>query len=51
MPLPKPEQKYSYADYLTWNEGERWEIIEGIPYMQAAPIKKLEVYSKIYFWS
>ena len=37
MPLPKPEQKYSYADYLTWDESERWEIIDGVPYMQAAP--------------
>lgn len=37
MPLPKPEQKYSYADYLTWDENERWEIIDGVPYMQAAP--------------
>jgi len=37
MPLPQEEQKYSYADYLTWPEGERWEIIDGIAYMQAAP--------------
>ena len=37
MPLPKPEQKYSYADYLTWDESERCEIIDGVPYMQAAP--------------
>ena len=37
MPLPKQEQKYSYADYLTWGEDERWEIIDGVPYMQAAP--------------
>ena len=37
MPLPKSEQKYSYADYLTWDECERWEILDGVPYMQAAP--------------
>ena len=37
MPLPKSEQKYSYADYLTWDEDERWEILDGVPYMQAAP--------------
>ncbi|MHB1394842.1 MAG: Uma2 family endonuclease [Clostridia bacterium] len=37
MPLPKPEQKYSYADYLIWDENERWEILDGVPYMQAAP--------------
>ncbi|MHB8126089.1 MAG: Uma2 family endonuclease [Desulfitobacteriaceae bacterium] len=37
MPLPQEGKKYSYADYLTWPEGERWEIIDGVPYMQAAP--------------
>ena len=37
MPLPQEERKYSYADYLTWPEDERWEIIDGIAYMQAAP--------------
>ena len=37
MPSPQEEGKYSYADYLTWPEDERWEIINGIPYMQASP--------------
>lgn len=37
MPLPKQEQKYSYADYLKWDEKERWELFDGVPYMQAAP--------------
>ena len=37
MPLLKSEQKCSYADYLTWDENERWEILDGVPYMQAAP--------------
>lgn len=37
MPLPQEEGNYSYADYLTWPEDERWEIIEGIAYMQATP--------------
>lgn len=37
MPIPESKGKYSYADYLTWPEGERWEIIEGVPYMKAAP--------------
>jgi len=37
MSLPRQEQKYSYADYLTWNEEERWEVLDSIAYMQAAP--------------
>lgn len=37
MPIAKSDKKYSYADYLNWSEEERWEIIDGIPYMYAAP--------------
>jgi len=37
MPLPREEGNYSYVDYLTWPEDERWEIIDGIAYMQSAP--------------
>jgi Uma2 family endonuclease len=37
MPIPEEEQKYTYADYLTWPEEERWEIIDGVSYLQAAP--------------
>jgi Uma2 family endonuclease len=35
--LPKPEQTYSYADYLTWPEEERWEILDGRAYNLATP--------------
>lgn len=31
------EQRYSYADYLTWDDRERWELIDGVPYAMAAP--------------
>ncbi|MHB8124242.1 MAG: Uma2 family endonuclease [Desulfitobacteriaceae bacterium] len=37
MPIPQSDKKYTYADYLTWPEAERWEIINGIAYMQSAP--------------
>lgn len=37
MSLVDKNKTYTCADYLTWPEDERWEIIEGIPYMQAAP--------------
>jgi len=37
VPLPPEERQYTYADYLTWPEDERWEILDGVPYMQAAP--------------
>jgi len=33
----KQDQKYTYADYVSWPEDERWEIIEGMPYAMTAP--------------
>ena len=35
--MPSEKSTYTYADYMTWPEGESWEIIDGVPYMQAAP--------------
>jgi Uma2 family endonuclease len=37
MPIPKSNKKYTFANYLTWPENERWEIIDGIPCMMTAP--------------
>lgn len=34
----KLEQKWTYADYLAWDDGKRWEIIDGEAYnMSPAP--------------
>jgi len=37
MPIPDKGQKYTYKDYLTWPEDERWELVDGIAYMQSTP--------------
>lgn len=41
-PTPKElPSRYTYADYLTWPEDERWELIDGVPYnMTPAPTPK-----------
>ena len=31
------DRHYTYEDWLVWPEGERWEIIDGIPHMMAPP--------------
>jgi len=34
----QPEGCFTYGDYLTWPEGERWEIIDGVAWdMSPAP--------------
>jgi Uma2 family endonuclease len=42
MSLAKKEkQSFSYKEYLTWPEDERWELINGIAYnMSPAPSRK-----------
>ena len=39
MPLAKEkDQRFTHADYVTWPENERWELIDGRPYdMTPAP--------------
>jgi len=37
MSLSEQVRKQTYKDYLTYPDDERWEIIDGIPYMQSAP--------------
>ena len=32
------KQRYTYADYCTWEDDERWELIDGVPYAMAAPL-------------
>jgi Uma2 family endonuclease len=37
MLLAKENPRYTYADYLEWDEAERYEIIDGEAYMMATP--------------
>ena len=37
----KEEKKYTYGDYLTWPDDERWEIIDGSAYdMSPSPSRR-----------
>ena len=37
MGLPKKKRHYTYADYCTWDDDERWELIDGEPCAMTAP--------------
>ena len=37
MALPAKKQSYTYADYLVWDGGDRFELIEGEAVMLASP--------------
>jgi len=32
MRLINEHSRYTYADYCEWDDNERWELIEGVPY-------------------
>ena len=32
MPMPQKDKRYTYADYYTWDDEKRRELIDGIPY-------------------
>jgi len=50
VPAVRLDRCYTWADYLSWPEGERWEIIQGVAYgMSAAPsTRHQDVCGKIY---
>ena len=34
----KQDERFTYGDYLRWDDGKRWELIDGVPYnMTPAP--------------
>jgi len=39
MQLRQEEGHFTYADYCTWddNKGQRYELIDGVPYLMASP--------------
>ena len=40
-PRLKPVERFTYSDYLTWSDDERWELIDGVAYaMSPAPSRK-----------
>jgi Uma2 family endonuclease len=36
----KPENRYTYADVLAWDEGDRYELLDGEALMMATPGRK-----------
>jgi len=37
LPKEKTVERYTYADYCEWDDDQRWELIEGIPYAMVSP--------------
>jgi Uma2 family endonuclease len=37
----KLDERFTYGQYLEWDDGERWELIDGVPYnMTPAPLRR-----------
>jgi Uma2 family endonuclease len=37
MEAIQKDKRYTYADYMTWDDDTRCELIDGVPYMMSAP--------------
>ncbi len=38
VPLKKTDYEFTFREYCSWPDGERWELIEGVAYdMSLAP--------------
>ena len=50
LPIKKADYKFTCADYSSWPDGERWELIEGTAYnMSPAPSTNHQRVSRILF--
>jgi Uma2 family endonuclease len=44
------KQHYTYTDYLNWDTEDRYELIDGVPYMMGAPtVRHQDIVGNIYF--
>ncbi|MDL2233040.1 Uma2 family endonuclease [Ruminococcaceae bacterium OttesenSCG-928-L11] len=49
MPKPEPNRHYTYADYCTLDDDNRWELIGGVPYLMSSPcLTHQEIVGKLY---
>lgn len=47
LPLKKTDRHYTYGDYRSWPEDERWELIDGSAWnMSVAPTRRHQDYSR-----
>ena len=47
QPKPNANERHSYADYLTWDDGKRWELIDGQSFcMSPSPMRQHQLISK-----
>src|SRR5215472_2955885 len=48
----RDDQHYTYADYLTWPDDQRYELIDGVAYLMAPPAPSLthqELVGELYY--
>jgi len=44
----KTDERFTYGQYCEWDDGERWELIDGVPYnMTPAPLRRHQGISTI----
>jgi len=47
IPAERKKDNYTYQDYISWSDGTRWELIDGIAYnMTPAPSRRHQEVSR-----
>ena len=46
MQIRQEKERFTYADYCTWDDGQRWELIDGKAYLMAMPTPNHQRISK-----
>lgn len=51
LPAKKINEKYTYGDYCNWDDGDGWELIDGVAYnMSPAPLRIHQKISRDLGW-
>ena len=45
----KGDKRYTYSDYLEWDDDQRWELIDGVPFLMSAPTRQHQEISGNFF--
>lgn len=47
--VPDYNNRYTFADYMKWDDNQRWELIDGVPYLMSAPtVEHQRISGRIY---
>ena len=50
MQIRNEKKHFTYTDYCAWDDDQRWELVDGVPYLMASPNTKHQDISGNLIW-